>query len=108
MINCDFRSAVLMIGKWKELFFVANEFLTLKGAAMMNKTGGAKGTHRFVIAHRANLSGPHSCLENHPGSIDHAIEEGFSVEVDLRVLEDESLWLGHDGPEYEGLMLCLM
>lgn len=98
MINYYFRSE--KSGKTVAITIRTNS-LMLKGAVMMNKTGGAKETHRFVIAHRANLSGPHSCLENHPASIDHAIEEGFSVEVDLRVLEDESLWLGHDGPEYE-------
>ena len=50
------------------------------------------------IAHRGNLKGP-SSRENHPSYIEEAIYAGFDVEIDIRLI-DNSLWLGHDEPQY--------
>lgn len=56
----------------------------------------------IIISHRANINGPKSAEfgENHPASIDAAINAGFDVEIDLR-REDGKLVLGHDKGEYE-------
>ena len=53
-----------------------------------------------IIAHRANLNGPNSAEENHPASIDRAIDQGFDVEVDLWFL-DGKYFIGHDNPDHE-------
>jgi hypothetical protein len=47
------------------------------------------------IAHRGLLLGKNPDIENLPGTIDHAIEQGFDVEIDLRKIGD-SFYLGHD------------
>ena len=48
-----------------------------------------------IISHRANLNGPSSVTENTLDSIRMCIENGFDVEVDIRVVGD-CLYLGHD------------
>jgi len=54
-----------------------------------------------LIAHRGNINGPNSSLENQPETIDNAIELGFDVEVDIRYdTFDEQFYLGHDDPQY--------
>ncbi len=52
-----------------------------------------------IISHRANLNGPDIDTENSINSIDLAINLGFDVEVDVW-LKDNSLYLGHDNPQY--------
>lgn len=52
-----------------------------------------------IICHRANLDGP-SSNENKCEYIDKCIEYFFDVEVDLWSL-DNSLYLGHDEPQYK-------
>lgn len=52
-----------------------------------------------LIAHRGLLNGPDKDIENHPEQIDLALSLGYDVEIDLRV-ENEHLFLGHDGPQY--------
>jgi hypothetical protein len=55
-----------------------------------------------LIAHRGNLDGPNPLLENSLEYIDHAIECGYDVEVDVRVdKKTKSLFLGHDEPQYQ-------
>lgn len=54
----------------------------------------------IYISHRGNLEGKNPQRENHPLYIEEAINEGFSVEVDLRT-KDGRLYLGHDEPQYE-------
>jgi glycerophosphoryl diester phosphodiesterase len=54
----------------------------------------------IIIAHRGNIDGPNSNLENSPEYIDFAIEAGFDVEIDLR-MKDGSLYTGHDKPIYK-------
>lgn len=54
----------------------------------------------LIIAHRGLLDGPSQILENTPEQIDYAIKLGFSVEVDLHVI-DRKYFLGHDKPQYE-------
>lgn len=54
----------------------------------------------LIISHRANLNGPDPSIENKPEAIEHAINEGFSVEVDLR-MKDGNLYFGHDEPQHE-------
>ena len=53
----------------------------------------------ILIAHRGNIHGPKPDRENSPGYIDEAIEQGYDVEIDLRVVNG-ALWLGHDDPQY--------
>lgn len=55
----------------------------------------------IIISHRGNTTGPGSCIENHPASIDTAIELGFDVEIDLWVTDELELFLGHDYPEFQ-------
>jgi len=52
-----------------------------------------------IIAHRGNLSGSNPLRENSLDYIEEAISEGFDVEVDLWV-EDDECFLGHDDPQY--------
>jgi len=51
-----------------------------------------------IISHRGNLTGP-SYTENTLNSIRAALDAGFDVEVDIW-RKDDSLWLGHDFPQY--------
>lgn len=54
-----------------------------------------------IIAHRGNIDGPNPLIENHPETIDKAIEFGFDVEIDIRYdTFDGQLYLGHDDPQY--------
>lgn len=52
------------------------------------------------IAHRGLTNGPDKDLENNPTQIDKAISEGFHCEIDLWVLNNKTLMLGHDKPQY--------
>lgn len=52
-----------------------------------------------IISHRGNLTGPNPIRENSIDYIEDAIVEGFDVEIDLRV-EDNDCYLGHDDPQY--------
>jgi hypothetical protein len=52
-----------------------------------------------IISHRGNLNSINPVEENKPEYIENAILEGFDVEVDLRV-EDNQCYLGHDNPQY--------
>jgi glycerophosphoryl diester phosphodiesterase len=54
----------------------------------------------ILIAHRGNLSGPNPTQENKPEYIQQALDEGYSVEIDLR-MKDDVLFLGHDYAQYE-------
>ena len=53
----------------------------------------------LLISHRGNLNGS-SDFENHPTTINKAINLGLDVEVDV-YLENSKIYLGHDNPEYE-------
>jgi len=53
-----------------------------------------------IISHRANLNGIDPKRENNPVYIDECIEEGFDVEIDLRV-KNGNFYLGHDYPVYK-------
>jgi glycerophosphoryl diester phosphodiesterase len=54
-----------------------------------------------IIAHRGNIDGPNPLTENHPDTIDSAIESGFDVEIDIRYdTLDGQFYLGHDDPQY--------
>jgi len=52
-----------------------------------------------LIAHRGLTEGPDKQLENQPGQILQAIDQGFDCEIDLWVVNSE-LVLGHDEPQY--------
>jgi hypothetical protein len=52
-----------------------------------------------IISHRGNLNGPDKTSENSIDRIIQAIDQGFDVEIDVRV-ENDQLWLGHDVSEY--------
>ena len=55
----------------------------------------------IYIAHRGNTSGKDVENENKPEYLDKALDMGFDVELDLRIKEDGTFWLGHDEPQYE-------
>jgi hypothetical protein len=50
------------------------------------------------ISHRGNLTGPSPLLENHPSYIQHALDEGVDVEIDVW-FTDGQFYLGHDVPQ---------
>lgn len=50
---------------------------------------------RKIISHRGNLNGPSPKTENKISTINNALNLGFDVEIDIRLL-DEKLYLGHD------------
>lgn len=52
-----------------------------------------------IIAHRGNIEGPDSNLENHPYQVDLAINHGFDCEIDLYYWE-KNFYLGHDTPTH--------
>lgn len=54
----------------------------------------------ILISHRGNLTGPVEKYENDPDYITEALEEGYNVEVDVWLHENE-LFLGHDIAEYK-------
>jgi hypothetical protein len=54
----------------------------------------------LIIAHRALLEGPNSKIENHPNQIKKIIDLGLIAEIDVRCLDDNKWFLGHDRPEY--------
>jgi len=62
----------------------------------------ALGVDMKIIAHRANIGGSDSSVENNPEQIDKCIEQGYDVEIDLRYHKaTDTLWLGHDEPQYQ-------
>ena len=54
----------------------------------------------LLISHRGNISGRLIELENDPTYIEHALQLGFDVEVDVW-FNDDAWWLGHDLPQYK-------
>jgi len=52
-----------------------------------------------IICHRGNTFGPDPDNENKPEVIDYCIRQGYDVEIDLRLYNNE-LYLGHDVPTY--------
>lgn len=53
-----------------------------------------------LISHRGNIDSLKPDLENSPKYIDAAINLGYDVEIDIRLINDE-LFLGHDAPDYK-------
>jgi len=54
----------------------------------------------IIISHRGNIRGAVPDKENRPSYIDCAIGNGYHVEIDVRLINNE-LWLGHDEPQYK-------
>lgn len=54
-----------------------------------------------LISHRGNIDGVYLDKENSPEYIDRAIQLGYDVEVDVRIIKRDVWWLGHDGPQYQ-------
>lgn len=54
----------------------------------------------YLIAHRGNVNGPIHENENNPEYILNAINQGYDVEVDLRIQNGE-YFLGHDYNQYK-------
>ncbi len=54
----------------------------------------------ILIAHRGNTNGPDPLNENKPETIINCINKGYSVEIDVRLINNE-LFLGHDNPDYK-------
>jgi hypothetical protein len=53
-----------------------------------------------LIAHRGNINGQNSELENKPEYILKTISLGYDCEIDIRYINN-TLYLGHDIPQYE-------
>lgn len=53
-----------------------------------------------LISHRGNIDGIKPELENNPEYIQAAINLGYDVEIDIRLVNGE-LFLGHDLPDYK-------
>jgi hypothetical protein len=53
-----------------------------------------------LISHRGNFDGLNPESENRPSYIQRAINNGYDVEIDVRLIGDK-LFLGHDTPDYE-------
>lgn len=53
-----------------------------------------------LISHRGNINGLYPELENSHLYIQTAINSGYDVEIDVRLI-DGKLFLGHDAPNYE-------
>lgn len=60
-----------------------------------------------LISHRGNISGPSPLVENTHGFIQAAIDDGYDVEIDVRLING-SLYLGHDNPEHPVELTWLM
>lgn len=54
----------------------------------------------ILISHRGNLNGRITDQENNPEIIRYCIINGFDVEIDVRLFNDE-WWLGHDEPQFK-------
>jgi len=52
-----------------------------------------------LISHRGNIIRPEPEFENRIWFIQQAIDQGYDVEIDVRLI-DNSLFLGHDSPEH--------
>lgn len=50
----------------------------------------------IILAHRANLAGPHSAVENSWEDCARALEEGFGLETDLRRDAAGGFYVSHD------------
>lgn len=59
----------------------------------------ANSSHKF-IAHRGNINGLNKSDENCPSYINDALRNGYDVEIDVRLIED-NFFLGHDEPQYK-------
>ena len=53
----------------------------------------------IVIAHRGNVNGKQSTLENGQRYCQKAIDAGYNVEIDVHWY-DGIFWTGHDKPQY--------
>ena len=53
---------------------------------------------KYFISHRGNLIGKVPFKENTISYIQNALSKGYDVEIDIWI-ENEVLYLGHDGPE---------
>lgn len=53
-----------------------------------------------IISNRGNLSGKNSCVENHPLSVEAALEKGYMVNVDCWVIADLPKF-GNTSPMYD-------
>ena len=49
-----------------------------------------------ILAHRANLAGPHSVVENSLAACAHALTQGFGLETDLRRNASGAFYISHD------------
>lgn len=55
-----------------------------------------------LIAHRGNINGPNKEKENEPSYINHALNSGYDVEIDVWNVDGK--WhLGHDQPQYKNI-----
>ncbi|NBO78762.1 MAG: hypothetical protein EBV27_03855 [Actinobacteria bacterium] len=55
-----------------------------------------------IIAHRANINGPDKDNENSPAQILRAIDSGFDVEIDVRIVDGQILF-GHEVMTYHNM-----
>lgn len=55
---------------------------------------------KYLIAHRGNMDGKNTDMENKPDYILCALSRGYDVEIDVWLINNK-LYLGHDIPQYE-------
>lgn len=60
-----------------------------------------------IISHRGNIEKPDSEQENRIFYIQKAIDAGYDVEIDVRLMPS-GLYLGHDNPDYPVELSWLM
>lgn len=54
-----------------------------------------------LISHRGNIDNVLPHRENTHEYIQEAIDAGYDVEIDVRCMSDNRLYLGHDNPDHE-------
>jgi len=54
----------------------------------------------ILISHRGNIKGREIEKENDPLHIENALAEGYEVEIDVWLIDNE-IFLGHDDPDYK-------
>ena len=54
----------------------------------------------IIIAHRGLMNGPDRNLENTPDQVQHALNMGFDVEIDVWY-HQRKFYLGHDDPTHQ-------
>lgn len=83
------------IGKWEEC-----DFGEIRIKSWFNEKGENFPVYQH-ICHRGNVFLQNTDNENKPDVLDMCDSNGFYVECDVWLVNENELWLGHDNPEYK-------